>query len=140
MLNHNMTVFFSLLQLLKPMMLRRIKQDVEKNIAPKEETVIEVELTTMQKKFYRAILERNFSFLSRGGSAQNMPSLMNTMMELRKCCNHPFLINGKSLPHVANLTMMYPSLLCNLIGCGAFIWPRGLHNTVNKGCSGYLTI
>ena len=76
------------------MMLRRIKEDVEKNIAPKEETVIEVELTTTQKKFYRAILERNFSFLSRGGSAQNMPSLMNTMMELRKCCNHPFLING----------------------------------------------
>ena len=23
-----------------------------------------------------------------------MPSLMNTMMELRKCCNHPFLIKG----------------------------------------------
>lgn len=77
------------------MMLRRIKQDVEKNIAPKEETVIEVELTTTQKKFYRAILERNFGFLSKGGSTQNMPSLMNTMMELRKCCNHPFLINGR---------------------------------------------
>lgn len=29
-------------QLLKPMMLRRLKEDVEKNIAPKEETIIEV--------------------------------------------------------------------------------------------------
>ncbi|KAL9976050.1 hypothetical protein ACROYT_G013284 [Oculina patagonica] len=82
-------------QLLKPMMLRRLKEDVEKNIAPKEETIIEVELTTIQKKLYRAILERNFAFLSKGvSSSANVPNLMNTMMELRKCCNHPFLING----------------------------------------------
>lgn len=82
-------------QLLKPMMLRRLKEDVEKNIAPKEETIIEVELTTIQKKLYRAILERNFAFLSKGAtSSANVPNLMNTMMELRKCCNHPFLITG----------------------------------------------
>lgn len=54
-----------------------------------------MELTTIQKKFYRAILERNFTFLAgKPGSGSNLPSLMNTMMELRKCCNHPFLING----------------------------------------------
>ncbi len=82
-------------QLLKPMMLRRLKEDVEKNLAEKEETIIEVELTNIQKKYYRAILERNFSFLSKGtNSTANLPNLMNTMMELRKCCNHPFLING----------------------------------------------
>lgn len=81
--------------LLKPMMLRRLKEDVEKTLAAKEETVIEVELTNIQKKYYRAILERNFSFLSKGStSSSNVPNLMNTMMELRKCCNHPFLING----------------------------------------------
>ncbi|KAG7268404.1 hypothetical protein CRUP_016278, partial [Coryphaenoides rupestris] len=49
--------------ILKPMMLRRLKDDVEKNLAPKEETIIEVELTNIQKKYYRAILEKNFSFL-----------------------------------------------------------------------------
>ncbi|XP_050399765.1 chromodomain-helicase-DNA-binding protein 9 isoform X2 [Patella vulgata] len=82
-------------EILKPMMLRRLKEDVEKNLAPKEETIVEVELTNIQKKYYRAILERNFTFLSKGstGSA-NVPNLMNTMMELRKCCNHPFLIKG----------------------------------------------
>ena len=52
--------------LLKPMMLRRLKEDVEKSLAPKEETIIEVELTNMQKKYYRGILERNFSFLTKG--------------------------------------------------------------------------
>ncbi|XP_054656461.1 chromodomain-helicase-DNA-binding protein 7 isoform X2 [Dunckerocampus dactyliophorus] len=89
--------------ILKPMMLRRLKEDVEKNLAPKEETIIEVELTNIQKKYYRAILEKNFSFLSKGGagggggsggSGSSVPNLLNTMMELRKCCNHPYLING----------------------------------------------
>ncbi|XP_074525320.1 chromodomain-helicase-DNA-binding protein 6 isoform X2 [Halichoeres trimaculatus] len=80
--------------ILKPMMLRRLKDDVEKNLAPKEETIIEVELTNIQKKYYRAILEKNFSFLSRGANQHNMPNLINTMMELRKCCNHPYLITG----------------------------------------------
>uniref|UniRef100_A0A8D2Q6J1 Chromodomain helicase DNA binding protein 6 n=1 Tax=Varanus komodoensis TaxID=61221 RepID=A0A8D2Q6J1_VARKO len=80
--------------LLKPMMLRRLKDDVEKNLAPKQETIIEVELTNIQKKYYRAILEKNFSFLSKGANQHNMPNLINTMMELRKCCNHPYLING----------------------------------------------
>uniref|UniRef100_A0A6I8Q0K5 Chromodomain-helicase-DNA-binding protein 8 n=1 Tax=Xenopus tropicalis TaxID=8364 RepID=A0A6I8Q0K5_XENTR len=82
--------------ILKPMMLRRLKEDVEKNLAPKEETIIEVELTNIQKKYYRAILEKNFAFLSKGGGGghANVPNLLNTMMELRKCCNHPYLING----------------------------------------------
>lgn len=80
--------------ILKPMMLRRLKEDVEKSLAPKEETIIEVELTNVQKKYYRAILERNFAFLSKGGTSANIPNLMNTVMELRKCCIHPFLING----------------------------------------------
>jgi chromodomain-helicase-DNA-binding protein 6 len=81
--------------ILKPMMLRRLKDDVEKNLAPKQETIIEVELTNIQKKYYRAILEKNFSFLTKGANQHNMPNLINTMMELRKCCNHPYLINGE---------------------------------------------
>lgn len=76
------------------MMLRRLKEDVEKKLAPKEETIIEVELTNIQKKYYRAILEKNFSFLAKGAGQANMPNLVNTMMELRKCCNHPYLIKG----------------------------------------------
>lgn len=81
-------------KLLKPMMLRRLKEDVEKSLAPKEETIIEVELTNLQKKYYRAIMERNFNFLCKGTTGSNMPNLINVMMELRKCCNHPFLIKG----------------------------------------------
>ncbi|KAJ3053100.1 choline dehydrogenase 7 [Rhizophlyctis rosea] len=80
--------------LLKPLMLRRLKEDVEKSIPVKEETIIEVELTTVQKKWYRSILERNFSWLKQGGKKNNVPNLINTMIELRKCCIHPFLLKG----------------------------------------------
>lgn len=57
--------------------------------------LFQVELTNIQKKYYRAILEKNFSFLSKGANQHNMPNLINTMMELRKCCNHPYLITGR---------------------------------------------
>ncbi len=50
---------------LKPYMLRRRKEDVTKDIPPKEETVIDVELTMVQKKYYRAIYERNHSVLNK---------------------------------------------------------------------------
>ena len=74
--------------------MRRVKEDVEKSLPPKEETVLEVSLTPIQKAFYKAIYERNTAFLFKGAKANNTPSLMNVMMELRKCCNHPFLIKG----------------------------------------------
>uniref|UniRef100_A0A7I4XWZ7 Chromo domain containing protein n=2 Tax=Haemonchus contortus TaxID=6289 RepID=A0A7I4XWZ7_HAECO len=92
-------------EILKPMMLRRLKEDVEKSLQPKEETIIEVQLSDMQKKYYRAILERNFSHLCKGSSA---PSLMNVMMELRKCCNHPFLIQGAEETILSELRLLHP--------------------------------
>lgn len=80
--------------ILKPYLLRRVKEDVEKSLPPKEETILEVSLTPVQKTFYKAIYERNTSFLFKGAKPSNAPSLMNVMMELRKCCNHPYLVKG----------------------------------------------
>ena len=53
-------------------------------------------MTTLQKKYYRALYEKNVEFLLRGGDkkALDAPSLSNLAMQLRKCCNHPFLLNG----------------------------------------------
>lgn len=42
--NYELIFLIFLLQILKPMMLRRLKEDVEKNLAPKEETIVEVML------------------------------------------------------------------------------------------------
>lgn len=73
----------------KPFLLRRLKQDVETKLPPKEEIIVEVELTALQKQYYRAIYERNTEFLLRGiKNKQNAPNLMNVMMELRKVCVH----------------------------------------------------
>lgn len=80
---------------IRPYILRRLKEDVEKSVPPKEETLIEVELTVVQKQYYRALYEKNLKFLhknKKGGV--DGPSLNNLAMQLRKCCNHPFLLNG----------------------------------------------
>ncbi|EKU23483.1 myb domain-containing protein [Nannochloropsis gaditana CCMP526] len=74
-----------------------MKEDVEKGLPPKEETIIDVELTGVQKQYYRAIYEKNVEFLLGGRKAVDGPSLMNLCMELRKCCNHPFLNKGVEL-------------------------------------------
>ena len=82
-------------KLISPYILRRLKEDVEKSIPPKEEIVVEVVPTTIQKAYEQAIFKRNREFLTRGVSkAQNVPKLNNVLMELRKVCNHPFLISG----------------------------------------------
>ncbi|XP_069804973.1 chromodomain-helicase-DNA-binding protein 3 isoform X2 [Dendropsophus ebraccatus] len=76
--------------LLGPHLLRRLKADVFKNMPAKTELIVRVELSPMQKKYYKFILTRNFEALnSRGGG--NQVSLLNIMMDLKKCCNHPYL-------------------------------------------------
>jgi SNF2 family DNA or RNA helicase len=80
---------------IRPYILRRLKEDVEKSVPPKEETIIEVELTIAQKQYYRALYEKNTKFLCKNKkTALDAPSLMNIAMQLRKCCNHLFLLTG----------------------------------------------
>ena len=74
----------ALQKIISPFMLRRVKEDVAKDIPAKEETVIDVELTGIQKQYYRAIFEHNHAFLNMGGTRQNVPKLMNIQMELRR--------------------------------------------------------
>lgn len=81
--------------LIRPYILRRLKEDVEHSVPPKEETLIEVELTFAQKQYYRALFEKNVKFLHKNKKkALDGPSLNNLAMQLRKCCNHLFLLKG----------------------------------------------
>uniref|UniRef100_A0A4W4EMC9 DNA helicase n=1 Tax=Electrophorus electricus TaxID=8005 RepID=A0A4W4EMC9_ELEEL len=76
--------------MLGPHMLRRLKADVFKHMPSKTELIVRVELSQMQKKYYKFILTRNFEALNtRGGG--NQVSLLNVVMDLKKCCNHPYL-------------------------------------------------
>ncbi|XP_065060706.1 chromodomain-helicase-DNA-binding protein 5-like isoform X3 [Rhopilema esculentum] len=76
-------------EILGPHMLRRLKHDVLQGIPTKSEFIVRVELTPVQKKFYKYILTKNFEALNLKGSTP--VSLLNIMMELKKCCNHPYL-------------------------------------------------
>ena len=78
---------------LKPYVLRRVKEVVTKEIPKKEETIIDVELTLLQKQYYRAIFEHNRDFLCQG-KRKSRGMLNNISMQLRKCCNHPYLLDG----------------------------------------------
>jgi len=80
--------------LLRPLMLRRLKGDVEKSIAPLEEVIIECSMTQHQRAYYQSIFSKNLDYLTRGAHKKNSTNLQNVFMELRKVCNHPYLIKG----------------------------------------------
>ena len=73
-----------------------MKEDVEQSIPPLQETIIDVEMTNIQKTIYRALYEKNKNMLIKGISANSSSScntnLNNLEIQLRKCCNHPCLI------------------------------------------------
>ncbi|RDX93137.1 Protein CHROMATIN REMODELING 5, partial [Mucuna pruriens] len=78
---------------LRPHMLRRVIKDVEKSLPPKIERILRVEMSPLQKQYYKWILERNFHDLNKGVRG-NQVSLLNIVVELKKCCNHPFLFES----------------------------------------------
>ena len=79
-------------KILRPFMLRRLKADVEKSLPPKTETVIFAGLTTVQKNLYRQILMRDIATIN--GNSGSHSAVLNIVMQLRKCCNHPYLFPG----------------------------------------------
>ncbi|ONK60438.1 uncharacterized protein A4U43_C08F18460 [Asparagus officinalis] len=79
-------------KMLAPHLLRRVKKDVMKDLPPKKELILRVDLSSKQKEYYKAILTRNYQILARRGGAQI--SLMNVVMELRKLCCHAFMLEG----------------------------------------------
>lgn len=74
-------------------MLRRLKADVLKNMPTKSEFIVRVELSPLQKKYYKYILTRNYEALNPKGGG-GACSLINIMMDLKKCCNHPYLFQA----------------------------------------------
>lgn len=99
--------------LIRPFLLRRTKEEVlSDSIPPKREVMIELELTDLQRELYFNVLTRNADRLekviddvksSSSSSSSSSPSssvrknsisLQNIMIQLRKCCNHPYLFDG----------------------------------------------
>lgn len=64
-------------EILRPRLLRRLKEDVEKSIPKKEEVIIWVELTRQQRVYYKALFEQSIGTLLKGAKPQNLPNLRN---------------------------------------------------------------
>jgi len=77
--------------LLSLFILRREKSDVEKSLLPKKIVNLYSPLTEMQRKWYKMVLEKDVGEVVNEGSKVQ---LMNTVCQLRKCCNHPYLFDG----------------------------------------------
>ena len=60
-------------------MLRRKKEDVESSIPPLQETIINIEMTNIQKKIYRAVYEKNKGFLIQNMSGITFKSSLNNL-------------------------------------------------------------
>ena len=89
------TMVQQLHRVLLPFLLRRVKSDVEKSLLPKKELNLYVDMTEMQRKWYKRILEKDIDAVNgAGGKRESKTRLLNIVMQLRKCCNHPYLFEG----------------------------------------------
>ena len=80
------SVVTKLHQILRPFLLRRLKQDVEIGLPKKYEYLLFGWLSEWQQAMYADLLAKNLS-----DSAGKQMRLNNVLMQLRKCCNHPYL-------------------------------------------------
>ncbi|XP_019754078.1 ATP-dependent helicase brm [Dendroctonus ponderosae] len=96
-------------KVLRPFLLRRLKKEVESQLPEKVEYIIKCDMSGLQKVLYqhmqsKGVLltdgsERGHAARGKGGSK----ALMNTIVQLRKLCNHPFMfqnIEEKYCEHV----------------------------------------
>lgn len=82
-------------KVLQPFLLRRIKNDVEKSLKPKKELNLYIGMSDMQRKWYQSILEKDIDAVNgANGKRESKTRLLNIVMQLRKCCNHPYLFEG----------------------------------------------
>lgn len=75
---------------IKPYMIRRTKAVVADDLPSKVEKIIRVELSDVQLDLYKNILTRNYAALTSAKKGDHV-SLTNTMIELKKASNHPYL-------------------------------------------------
>ncbi|XJO76806.1 hypothetical protein BDV3_007283 [Batrachochytrium dendrobatidis] len=82
-------------KVLRPFLLRRIKSDVEKSLLPKKRINLYVGMSTMQRMWYKRLLEKDIDAVNgAAGRKESKTRLQNIVMQLRKCCNHPYLFDG----------------------------------------------
>lgn len=84
----------------RPFILRRLKADVEKQLPPKIESVLHVEMTPSQRDMYTQILNevrpKVFDAVKKKGVQGASVSILAALLRLRQVCNHPNSIDAFS--------------------------------------------
>lgn len=74
------------------------KKDVMKELPPKKELILRVELTSKQKEYYKAILTKNYAVLSRRGGGHVIVVILISILWFVSVCSgltiHCCLITG----------------------------------------------
>uniref|UniRef100_A0A1A8BUX4 Chromodomain-helicase-DNA-binding protein 1-like n=4 Tax=Nothobranchius kadleci TaxID=1051664 RepID=A0A1A8BUX4_NOTKA len=78
--------------ILEPFLLRRIKSEVAVDLPKKMELVVYHGMSALQKKYYKAILVKDIEAFGNEQGSRNR--LLNILMNLRKCVDHPYLFDG----------------------------------------------
>ncbi|KAM9763192.1 chromodomain-helicase-DNA-binding protein 1-like [Menidia menidia] len=86
------TLAAELQSILEPFLLRRVKSEVAVDLPKKTELVVYHGMSALQKKYYKAILMKDPEAFGNEQGSKNR--LMNTLMQLRKCVDHPYLFDG----------------------------------------------
>jgi non-specific serine/threonine protein kinase len=84
----------------RPFILRRLKAEVEKELPPKIESELHVEMTPSQKHLYNQILNevrpKVFDAIKKKGIPGASVSILAALLRLRQVCNHPNSIDAFS--------------------------------------------
>ena len=99
-------------KVLRPFLLRRMKKDVEGELPDKIERVIKCPMSALQQRLY-AIVKKQASSDNQGNFV-GMRRLNNTIMQLRKICNHPFVF--EEVEDQVNPTRLSNELLWRVAG------------------------
>ncbi|VDL83099.1 unnamed protein product [Nippostrongylus brasiliensis] len=86
-----MLIIRRLHKVLRPFLLRRLKKEVESQLPDKTEYVIKCDMSALQKVLYKH-MQKGLLIDSKQQSGGR--ALMNTVVHLRKLCNHPFLFQS----------------------------------------------
>ncbi|KAM0938919.1 putative DNA helicase chromatin remodeling SNF2 family [Dioscorea sansibarensis] len=93
--------------ILRPLMLRRTKETTDKEgragpilvLPPVNVQVVECEQSEAERDFYDALFKKSKvrfdQFVAQGKVLHNYASILELLLRLRQCCNHPFLVMSR---------------------------------------------
>ncbi|XP_062108134.1 DNA repair protein RAD5B isoform X2 [Humulus lupulus] len=91
--------------ILRPLMLRRTKESKDKKgrpilvLPPTDIQTIECEQSEAERDFYDALFKRSKvqfdQFVAQGKVLHNYANILELLLRLRQCCNHPYLVMSR---------------------------------------------